>query len=361
MTEQNGTRVIDTGRFKVGGDNPTYFIADVAANHDGDLEKAKDLIHLCAEAGANAAKFQNFLAETIVSDLGFRSLGGQQSHQAGWSKSVFEVYQDASLPMEWTETLRTTCDAAGIDYFTAPYDPALIAPLSDHVCAWKVGSGDITWLEEIEFLARDGKPLFIATGASDMAEVERAMAAARKHTDAICLMQCNTNYTASLENFRHIALNVLKTYARRFPGTVLGLSDHTPGHATVLGAVALGARAVEKHFTNDTAQEGPDHKFSMDPVSWRDMVARTRELEAALGGEDKRVMDNERETVVLQRRAVRARRAIPAGHKIGPDDLTVLRPCPDDALPPYRIGELIGRVAARDLVEGDCVRPIDVA
>lgn len=356
MTDLTKTNVIDTGRFKVGGANPTYFIADIAANHDGDLEKAKDLIHLCAEAGANAAKFQNFLAETIVSDLGFRQLGGQQSHQAKWSKSVFEVYQDASLPMAWTETLRATCDAAGIDYFTAPYDPSLIAPLSEYVCAWKLGSGDITWLEEIELLAQDGKPLFIATGASDMAEVELAMAAARKHTDAICLMQCNTNYTASLENFHHIALNVLKSYARIYPDTVLGLSDHTPGHATVLGAVALGARAVEKHFTNDIAQDGPDHKFSMDPATWRDMVDRTRELEAALGGEDKRVMANEAETVVLQRRAVRARRAIPAGQEITEDDLIMLRPCPTDALPPYRAGEVVGQTAAADIAEGDCVR-----
>ncbi|MDD9918073.1 MAG: N-acetylneuraminate synthase family protein, partial [Rhodospirillaceae bacterium] len=210
---------LDTGRFKVGPDHPTYFIADVAANHDGDLERAKDLIHLCAEAGANAAKFQNFKAETIVSDYGFRSLGGQQSHQASWEESVYDVYDAAALPMEWTQDLQATCEKANIDYFTAPYDLQMLDALSEYVAAWKLGSGDITWLESIERMAADGKPLFMATGAADMDEVDRAMAAARKHTDKICLMQCNTNYTGSLENFRHIALNVLKSYAQRYPET----------------------------------------------------------------------------------------------------------------------------------------------
>jgi N-acetylneuraminate synthase len=351
---------IDTGRFKVGGSNPAYFIADIAANHNGDLGKAKELIYLCAEAGANAAKFQNFRAETIVSDYGFRALGSQKSHQASWRKSVVDVYRDASLPMEWTETLRATCDQAGIDYFTSPYDPELIPQLSKYVCAWKLGSGDITWHQEIELLARDRKPLFIATGASTMDDVRGAMAVASRHSDKIVLMQCNTNYTASVENFRHIALNVLKAYAREFPGSVLGLSDHTPGHATVLGAVALGARAIEKHFTDDTNQEGPDHRFSMDPASWRDMVDRTRELEAALGGEQKRVMDNERETYVLQRRAVRAVRNIAKGQVIDRASLTVLRPCPADALVPYELDRAVGVRAKRDIAAGDHIRRADV-
>ena len=352
---------LDTGRFKVGPGHPTYFIADVAANHDGDLERAKDLIHLCAEAGANAAKFQNFKAETIVSDYGFRSLGGQQSHQASWDKSVFDVYAAASLPMDWTETLHATCAEAEIDYFTAPYDLQMIEILSNYVAAWKLGSGDITWHESIEKMASDGKPLFMATGAANMDEVEMAMTAAREHTDQICLMQCNTNYTGSLENFRHVALNVLKTYAHRYPETVLGLSDHTPGHATVLGAVALGARAVEKHFTDDMERDGPDHGFSMTPAAWRDMVDRTRELEYALGPTEKRIMENESETVVLQRRGVRAARPLEAGRVIVSEDLCVLRPCPEDALPPYRMTELVGKTAMRDVAEGDVVRLDDIS
>ena len=187
------------------------------------------------------------------------------------------------------------------------------------------------------------------------------MQVAVQHTEEIVLMQCNTNYTASLENFSHIALNVLKTYAEFYPDVLLGLSDHTPGHSTVLGSIALGARVIEKHFTDDVDRTGPDHKFSMDPVSWRNMVERARELELALGPTEKRVMENEAETVVLQRRAVRAKHAISAGSTITKDMLTCLRPCPVDGIPPNQIGCIIGRKVRRDIDDGDLVRPKDLA
>ena len=135
------------GTKAVGIDKPTYFIADIAANHDGDLEKAKDLIHSCAEAGADAAKFQHFEAETIVSDYGFKSLGKQQSHQAMWKKSVFQVYKDASLPREWTHILKGECDKAGIEFFTSPYSFELVNYVNEYVNVFKVGSGDVTWHE----------------------------------------------------------------------------------------------------------------------------------------------------------------------------------------------------------------------
>ena len=351
------SKVINIGAHRIGPGCPTYFIADIAANHDGETARIKELIYLCAEAGANAAKFQNFKAETIVSDYGFRNMSKDQlSHQAKWEKSVFAVYEDASLPMEWTKMLMETCEDAGIDYLTAPYDLEMISELSNYVCAWKLGSGDITWHENIKAMAKDGKPLLLATGAADMDEVRMAMEIAQSQTEDIVLMQCNTNYTASLENFRHIALNVLKSYTRDFPGVLLGLSDHTPGHTTVLGAVALGACVIEKHFTDDTTRTGPDHKFSMDPTSWRMMVEATRQLEAALGSEEKRVMDNEKETVQVQRRGIRARRALKAGEILNKADIIPLRPCPDGCLPPYRKGEIIGKQLVRDIVEGDCVR-----
>ena len=348
------------GRHRVGLNHPTYFIADIAANHDGDLGRAKELIHLCARAGAHAAKFQNFAAETIVSDFGFRALGGQQSHQAKWRRSVFEVYRAASIPLDWAPELKRTCDEAGIDYFTAPYDIGMLDYLRQYSCAWKVGSGDITWHDNISAMARDGKPLLLATGAATMDEVAAAVDVVRKSHDKLVLMQCNTNYTASLDNFRHIALNVLRAYARRWPDVILGLSDHTPGHAIVLGAVALGARAVEKHFTDNVSRDGPDHAFSMDPATWREMVDRTRELELALGDETKRIMDNERETVVLQRRAVRARHALAPGKVIEAGDLIPLRPCPPDGLPPYRQRELIGRRLRRAVPAGDRIALADV-
>jgi len=340
----------------IGPDHPTYFIADISANHDGDLRRAKLLIRLAAEAGADAAKFQNFRAPNIVSDYGFRAMRSQVSHQSGWKKSVFEVYADASIPFEWTPELKAACEDNGIHYFSSPYDFEAVDMLDAYVPAHKIGSGDITWLEMLRYIAGKGKPVFLATGASDIGEVQRAVHTILPLNDQLCLMQCNTNYTASQENFKHIHLNVLRTYAAMFPGVVLGLSDHTPGHATVLGAVALGARAVEKHFTDDNARVGPDHPFSMTPDGWRDMVDRSRELEAALGSPDKHVGENERDTVIVQRRCLRAAREIRAGETINRGMIDVLRPAPPGAFLPYEIEAVVGARALVDIPAGEAVR-----
>jgi N-acetylneuraminate synthase len=351
---------IEIAERTIGPGYPTYFIADIAANHDGDLSRAVDLIHRAAEAGADAAKFQHFRAPKIVSRRGFES-GPQLSHQSRWKKSVYEVYESASVPWDWTETLKRACDEAGIHFFSSPYDMEAVDMLDPYVPAFKIGSGDITWTDALEHMARTGKPLLLATGASDLEEVRRAVATIVAINPRLLLMQCNTNYTGSLENFRFVNLNVLRTFAELYPNLVLGLSDHTPGHATVLGAVALGASAVEKHFTDDRTREGPDHAFSMDPRSWREMVDRTRELEYALGGGRKVVEANEQETVVIQRRCLRAARRLPAGTVLKSGDLEPLRPAPRDAIFPYDEHRAIGRRLLKDLEHGDYPRWDDLA
>lgn len=347
---------LDIGDRQIGDGHSTYFIADISANHDGDLERAKALIHLASEAGADSAKFQNFRAPQIVSRHGFESMGDQLSHQAEWEKSVYEVYEDASLPWEWTDTLKAECDAVGLDYSSTPYDFEAVDMLEPHVPFFKIGSGDITWPEMLEYVARKGKPVILATGASTIGDVQRAVQVLRRHTDQIGLMQCNTNYTASLENFRHIHLNVLRTFGVMFPDVVLGLSDHTPGHATALGAVALGARVIEKHFTDDTGRTGPDHPFSMTPATWREMVDRTRELELALGSPAKFVAENERDTVVVQRRCIRAARALDRGTVLRREDLDVLRPAPEDGIFPYHMETVLGRRLRTELPRGEHLR-----
>jgi sialic acid synthase SpsE len=188
----------------IGDDKPTYFVADISANHDGNLERAKHLIRLSAQAGANAAKFQNFRAPRIVSEKGFQALGQQLSHQSKWNKSVFQVYQEASLPWEWTPILKQECSSCGIDYFSAPYDLEAVDMLDPHVELFKIGSGDITWPEMLSKIAEKQKPVILATGASDIAEVQRAVEQILAINPQLVLMQCNTNYTGSLESFCHI-------------------------------------------------------------------------------------------------------------------------------------------------------------
>jgi len=344
----------------IGEDNPTYFIADIAANHDGDTERAIALIHLAADAGADAAKFQHFRAEHIVSREGFES-GPKLSHQSKWKKSVFEVYQSASVPWEWTRPLKDACDEAGIHFFSSPYDMEAVDMLDSYVPAFKIGSGDITWPGILEHIARKNKPVLLATGASELADVERAVATILAVNEQLLLMQCNTNYTGSRENLAFVNLRVLQRFASMYPDLVLGLSDHTPGHVTVLGAVTLGARAIEKHFTDDRSREGPDHPFSMDPAGWREMVDRTRDLERALGDGIKRVEANEQETVVIQRRSVRAARDLAAGTVIAERDLEALRPAPSDAVMPFQLHEAIGRTLGKSLRRGEHLKWTDLA
>jgi sialic acid synthase SpsE len=344
------------GKKLVGPDHPSYFVADISANHDGDLERAKLLIHLCAEAGADAAKFQNFRAPKIVSEQGFQGLGKQLSHQSNWKKSVSQVYQDASLPWEWTPTLKEECDACGIDYFSSPYDLEAVDMLNPYVELFKIGSGDITWPEMLHKIASKQKPVLLATGASDIGEVQNAVREVLNINPELVLMQCNTNYTGSQENFRHIHLNVITTYRTMFPDVVLGLSDHTPGHSTVLGAVALGARVIEKHFTDDNRREGPDHPFSMTPKDWREMVDRTRELEYAMGSYSKVVAENERDTVVVQRRCLRAAQTLQKGTVLRAEMLEVLRPAPPDSVKPFDLQAVVGKRLTCGLTKGDHLR-----
>ncbi|VAW00180.1 N,N'-diacetyllegionaminic acid synthase [hydrothermal vent metagenome] len=355
----NGTDRFTIGQKKVGTGQPVYFIADIASSHDGELSRAVDLIYLAAEAGADCAKFQHFLAKDIVSDVGFVALGQQGSHQAAWKQSVFEVFEKYQTPRNWTTELVAACKKAGVDYMTTPYDAEALALMDPFVGAYKIGSGDIACTDFLADVARRKKPVFLATGAATITDVKRSVSAILAHTNQICLMQCNTNYTGELNNFNYINLKVLQTYAKLFPEMILGLSDHTPGHATTLGAVALGAKAVEKHFTDDNTRDGPDHGFSMNPASWREMVERTRELERALGDGIKRVEGNEQQAAIVQRRALRLTTDLPAGHLLCAADIEALRPKPVGAIEPWQQSQMIGRTLPRAFKKGEALMDKD--
>ena len=326
---------ININHHKINKSSKTYFIADIAANHDGDLNKAIDLIYAAKDAGANAAKFQHFKADTIVSNSTFSSFKKKLSHQKKWKQSVFEVYKNASIDLSWTKTLHKECQKAQIDFFPSPYSIELVDHVDPYVSAYKIGSGDITWLEIIKYISKKKKPVILATGASNFKDVERALKIITKNNKQVCIMQCNTNYTGSNENFNYINLNVLKKYKKKFKNVILGLSDHTPGHSTVLGAITLGAKIIEKHFTLSNNFNGPDHKFSMTPKSWREMVDRSRELEMSLGTENKIIEKNELESSIVQRRSLHLTRDYQKNERLNINDTICLRPSPLGSVQPY--------------------------
>ena len=340
-----GNKIID--------DNSLYFIADIGANHNSSLEKAIELIHLAKESGADAAKFQNFQANKIVSKTGFDNMNGKLSHQSKWKKSVFEVYEDASISKDWTRILKEECDKVGIDYFTSAYDFESVDLVDPFVNLYKIGSGDITWLDIIDYILDKNKPVLIATGASTNEDVSRVMKMALKKTQNLVIMQCNTNYTGSIDNYNYCNLNVLKQFSIDYPNTVLGLSDHTAGHATTLGAIALGARVIEKHFTDDNNQEGPDHGFAMNPQSWRNMVDRSYELLVSLGDGVKIVEKNEEQSKLVQRRCLRVKTNLKKGHTLLESDLISLRPISEGGFEPFEKTNLIGKELLMDIDAGE--------
>lgn len=343
------------GDKQIGDDFPVYFIADIAANHDGSLERAKKLIKLAKESGADAAKFQNFKAKKIVHKTAFDDMP-KQAHQSKWEKSVFEVYKDASVPDDWTRILKTYCEEVGIEYFSTPYDYDSADHLDEYVEAYKIGSGDINWLEYLSYIAKKDKPLILSTGASSMIDVDNAVNAVMPFNNEIAILQCNTNYTADHDNFNYINLRVIETYKRLYPNCVVGLSDHTIGPATTLGAVALGAKIIEKHFTDDNDREGPDHKFAMNPASFKQMVDLTRELEASMGTAYKKVEDNELDSYVVQRRAIYFTSELKKGQVIERHHIDVLRPAKPDGIYPEDLSKLIGMTLTCNVKEGEMAK-----
>ena len=347
--------MIKSNNFEISKEAPTYFIADIAANHDGDLERALLLIELAAKSGANAAKFQHFKASKIVSRVGFeKDLSSKMAHQANWSKSVWDVYTDAEVPLNWTKTLINKCEELGIDFFTAPYDLESINSFGNLIPFFKVGSGDLNYIQALKEMSKYGKPIFLATGASTLDEVKRTVEYLENQECKIVIMQCNTNYSGAISNSKYINLRVLNEYGRLFPNTILGLSDHTKSDTTVLGAVAIGAKVIEKHFTDDTNRVGPDHKFSITPNEWAQMVNRVRELELSLGDGHKKVEINEIESRIVQRRALRTTHYLSKGHVLTEDDVIALRPMPEKGIDPFLIYEIIGRRINKNL-ESDCL------
>jgi N-acetylneuraminate synthase len=344
---------IKIGNRTIGDDHKTYFIADIGANHDGNLKRAKMLISLAKDAGAEAVKFQNHNCEKYVSDYGFKQLGQKLSHQTKWKKSVYDVYKDAEIPVSWTVELKEHAEKEGIEYFSTPYDLDMVHILDLYLNVYKIGSGDINWDEMLIKVAKKNKTVILSSGASTIGEVEHAIEVIKQFNDKIILLQCNTNYSTSPDNFKYISLNVLRTYQLIFPDIPVGLSDHTLGHSTVLGAITLGAKVIEKHFTDDTHREGPDHPFSMTPETWTEMVSRAREVELALGDFNKYVQENEKETVILQRRCIRAIRNLEVGETITRRDIEMQRPAPEGSIQPNSVSLAIGRTIKQHIDKGE--------
>jgi len=323
MKKNKFPKKIKIGERWVGEGQPALIIADIGANFDGNLKKAKKLAMAVKKAGGDVVKIQSFLANKIVSGKGFSSMELKGVH-GSWQKPVDEVFREAEFPRKWHKDFFAYCEKIGIAVSSSPYDFEAVDLMEKlGVDFYKIGSGDITWHEMLKYIAKKKKPVILATGASVLAEVSGAVKAIEKTGNKnLILLQCITNYPSKIESAN---INVLKTYQKKF-GAIIGYSDHSPGDVVVLGAIALGAKVIEKHFTLNKKDKGPDHPHSMDPREFSQMVKRIRQLESALGSGNKKVEAEESETVIVQRRGLYAKRDIAANEKIQESDIDVLRP-----------------------------------
>lgn len=338
----------------IGPSSPTYFIAEIGSNFDGDLKRAKDLIKIAADSGADAVKFQHYTAGSLVSDKGFQLLSkSNETHQAKWKETVSATYDKAALNKGWTESLYETAHDMGVGFITSPYSMELVDYVEPFVDAYKIGSGDITYTSIIESISKKNQPVLIAAGASSIEEIHLAMDIVTSNNSEVCLMQCNTNYEGSMLNAKFQNLNVLRTFKGLYQKCVLGLSCHMPGWTSVIGAVSIGARVIEKHFTDDKSRPGPDHAFAITPSEWKAMVAETRILESMLGDGIKRVEENELKTVVVQQRCLRAKLSLMPGDVVNETKIDCLRPCPDNAIKPYDIKAVLNKRLSKPIKAGE--------
>jgi len=344
MNKKTFPKTIKIGSKLVGENQPTYFIADIGANFDNDLEKAKKLALAVKKAGADVVKFQTFLADKIVSGPSFAKMNLKGIHGT-WKKPINEIFKEVEFPREWHKKLFDYCKKIGIAFTSSPYDFEGVDLLDKiGVDFFKIGSGEITWHEMLEYIAKKNKPMILSTGDSTLAEVDEAVRIIEKTgNNKLILLQCITNYPSKIESAN---INVLKTYQTAFD-IIAGYSDHSPGDVVVLGSIALGAKVIEKHFTLNKKDKGPDHPHSMEPQEFKQMVEKTRLLEKALGSTRKKVVKEEFETVIVQRRSLHAKRDIKKGEIIKKQDIIELRPA-IGILPKYK-SVVIGRKAKKSI------------
>jgi sialic acid synthase SpsE len=330
-----------------------YIIAEIGSNFDGKISNAKKLIKLAKKSGANAAKFQSFVPEKIISRKGFEK---KLAFQSKWKKSVWDVYDEAKLPLSWHEELSKYSKSIGIDFMSAPYYYDAVDMLVKlKIPAIKIGSGEITNLEFLKYVGKTMKPILLATGASTMKEIEAAVRAIKSTGNKkIILMQTITQYPSPITDAN---LKVMETFRKKFKLNV-GYSDHSPGSLVLLASVAMGACVIEKHFTANTTLAGPDHIHSLNPTDFKQMVQSIRLLESAIGDGIKKIEKSEKETQIIQRRGVWTIKKISKGEKFTKSNIDVLRPVMGISASKYKL--IIGKKAKRNFQEYESIKEHDL-
>jgi N-acetylneuraminate synthase/sialic acid synthase len=337
-----------------GGD--CYVIAEIGHNHQGDVEKAKQLIHAAKECGVNAVKLQKRSNRTLYTRAYYDQ---PYDNEFSFGATYGEHREALELSSEEYRELQAYAREQEIAFFATAWDfesADLLAALD--VPAFKIASGDLLNTPLQRHVASLGKPIFLSTGGGTIDDVERAVDTILPINDQLCVLQCTAAYPAATEDLN---LRVITTLRDRFPGLVIGLSDHQSGISMALVAYMLGARVIEKHFTLDHALKGTDHAFSLMPDGLRRLVRDLRRAEPALGDGVKRPLPVETKPLEKMGKKLVAARDLELGHVLRADDVAIKSPA-DGGLPPYELDRLVGRrlrrpIAFEDFVTFDDVEP----
>jgi sialic acid synthase SpsE len=333
------------------------FICEIGSNYRKSLEKALNLIKLASESGASIVKFQLFKADTLINKKAFDKLP-KQAHQKEWADSVYSIYKKYELPIEWIPQLSDYAHSLKMAFCLSCYDINLIDEVDKYVDIWKIGSGDITYIEILQKIASKGKLILLGTGASTIDEVIIATNTIMRINPQLVLMQCNTDYTISNEKLKYSCVNVLKLYKTLFPDVMVGLSDHSRDMKPIYAALALGAKFIERHFDSKEDEESPDSKFAMSPLEFQYMVNESKAFLQVLGNTHKEVNFNEYEPRQIQRRALITTKNLKKGDIIKKEDFIALRPALINSLTP--MFNIEGTKIFRDIAKDDFIYIEDI-
>lgn len=333
---------------KIGPDYPPYIIAELSANHDGQLSKALELIEAAAATGADAIKIQTYTPETMT----IRHDGADFEIKGGlWDGyQLYQLYKEAYTPFEWHGEIFAKAREMGITIFSTPFDETAVDLLDGlDAPAYKIASFEVIDLPLIKYVAKRGKPMIISTGMANLGEIQEAVETARRNgAGGIALLHCTSAYPAPIEEAN---VRTVSHLGQAF-SVVSGLSDHAPGSAACVASTALGGSIIEKHFTISRADGGPDAAFSLEPYEFRKLVDDCKSAWAALGSVNYSLTQSEQANTRF-RRSIYAVKPIKEGEALTTENIRVIRP--GFGLPPKHLPDIIGRTAARDIAYGEAL------
>lgn len=339
-------RELTIGPDYISDDTDAYVIAEIGHNHQGELEKCKELFHVAKECGVNAVKLQKRDNRSLFTRAMYEShYDSENAYGAtyGEHREALEFGRDEYIELKrYAEELNVTFFSTAFDFKSADFLAELDMP------AYKIASGDLRNTPLLKYVAEIGKPIVMSTGGGTIEDAQRAYEAIMPINTQLCILQCTANYPVEPEDMN---LRVITTYRELFPDVVVGLSDHQNGIALAPVAYIMGARVIEKHFTLNRAWKGTDHSFSLEPSGLRRLVRDLKRTHLALGDGIKTTLPGEVKPLYKMAKKLVAARDLPAGHVLTREDVAIKSP--NDGLPPYELDRVLGRALSKPLSEDE--------